>query len=99
MSDLRIAVLGVGVMGADHVARITEPDQRRPCRRRQRLPAEKAEQVAAAVPGPGWSTTRSTRPSPTTSTRCVLATPGLTAREAAAGLPRSTASRCCARSR
>ena len=34
MSDLRIAVLGIGMMGADHVARITSRISGAPCRRR-----------------------------------------------------------------
>jgi myo-inositol 2-dehydrogenase / D-chiro-inositol 1-dehydrogenase len=51
MSDLRIAVLGVGVMGADHVARITSRiSGARVTVVNDYLP-EKAEQIAAAVPG------------------------------------------------
>ncbi|ANW65888.1 inositol 2-dehydrogenase [Mycobacterium sp. djl-10] len=51
MSDLRIAVLGVGVMGADHVARITSRiSGARVAVVNDYLP-EKAEQIAAAVPG------------------------------------------------
>lgn len=51
MSDLRIAVVGVGVMGADHVARITSRiSGARVAVVNDYLP-EKAEQIAAAVPG------------------------------------------------
>lgn len=51
MSDLRIAVLGVGVMGADHVARIAHRiSNARVVVVNDYLP-EKAEQVAASVPG------------------------------------------------
>jgi myo-inositol 2-dehydrogenase/D-chiro-inositol 1-dehydrogenase len=51
MSDLRIAVLGVGVMGADHVARITgRISGARVTVVNDYLP-EKAAEVAAAVPG------------------------------------------------
>ena len=79
MSDLRIAVLGVGMMGADHVARITSRDQRRPGRRRQRLPpregrASRRQQSRV----PARSPTRWTR-SPTADVDAVvLATPGPT---------------------
>jgi myo-inositol 2-dehydrogenase / D-chiro-inositol 1-dehydrogenase len=51
MSELRIAVLGVGVMGADHVARITgRISGARVSVVNDYLP-EKAAEVAAAVPG------------------------------------------------
>jgi myo-inositol 2-dehydrogenase/D-chiro-inositol 1-dehydrogenase len=51
MSELRIAVLGVGLMGADHVARITSRiSGARVAVVNDYLP-EKAEQVAASVPG------------------------------------------------
>src|ERR1700755_1829517 len=51
MSDLRIAVLGVGVMGADHVARLTTRiSGARVTVVNDYLP-EKAAEVAAAVPG------------------------------------------------
>jgi len=51
MSDLRIAVLGVGAMGADHVARIAgRISNARVAVVNDYLP-EKAEQVAASVPG------------------------------------------------
>jgi len=51
MSDLRIAVLGVGMMGADHVARITgRISGARVAVVNDYLP-EKAAEVAAAVPG------------------------------------------------
>jgi myo-inositol 2-dehydrogenase/D-chiro-inositol 1-dehydrogenase len=51
MSDLRIAVLGVGMMGADHVARITSRiSGARVAVVNDYLP-EKAAEVAEAVPG------------------------------------------------
>jgi myo-inositol 2-dehydrogenase/D-chiro-inositol 1-dehydrogenase len=51
MSDLRIAVLGVGMMGADHVARISSRiSGARVSVVNDYLP-EKAAEVAAAVPG------------------------------------------------
>jgi myo-inositol 2-dehydrogenase/D-chiro-inositol 1-dehydrogenase len=51
MSDLRIAVLGVGMMGADHVARITSRiSGARVTVVNDYLP-EKAAEVTAAVPG------------------------------------------------
>src|SRR5256885_6126111 len=51
MSDLSIAVLGVGMMGADHVARITSRiSGARVAVVNDYLP-EKAAEVAAAVPG------------------------------------------------
>ena len=51
MSDLRIAVLGVGIMGADHVARITSRiSGARVAVVNDYLP-EKAAEIAAAVPG------------------------------------------------
>lgn len=51
MSDLRIAVLGVGMMGADHVARITSRiSGARVAVINDYLP-EKAQEVAASVPG------------------------------------------------
>jgi myo-inositol 2-dehydrogenase / D-chiro-inositol 1-dehydrogenase len=51
MSEIRIAVLGVGVMGADHVARITSRiSGARVAVVNDYLP-EKAEQVVASVPG------------------------------------------------
>ena len=51
MSDLRIAVLGVGVMGADHVARITTRISNACVVVVNDYLSEKAEQVAASVPG------------------------------------------------
>ena len=51
MSDLRIAVLGVGVMGADHVARITNRISNARVVVVNDYLSEKAEQVAASVPG------------------------------------------------
>ena len=53
MSDLRIAVLGVGMMGADHVARITSRISGARVAVVNDYLAEKAEQIAAAVPEPG----------------------------------------------
>ena len=51
MSDLRIAVLGVGVMGADHVARITSRISGAAVTVINDYVTEKAAEVAAAVPG------------------------------------------------
>src|SRR3954463_14656076 len=51
MSDLRIAVLGVGGMGADHVARITNRISNARVTVVNDYLSEKAEQVAASVPG------------------------------------------------
>ena len=51
MSDLRIAVLGVGMMGADHVTRISSCISGAQVTVVNDYLAEKAEQVAASVPG------------------------------------------------
>jgi myo-inositol 2-dehydrogenase/D-chiro-inositol 1-dehydrogenase len=51
MSDLRVAVLGVGVMGADHVARITTRISNARVVVVNDYLSEKAEQVAASVLG------------------------------------------------
>jgi myo-inositol 2-dehydrogenase/D-chiro-inositol 1-dehydrogenase len=51
MSDLRIAVLGVGMMGADHVARITSRISGARVTVVNDYLTEKAAEVAAAVPG------------------------------------------------
>jgi myo-inositol 2-dehydrogenase/D-chiro-inositol 1-dehydrogenase len=51
MSELRIAVLGVGVMGADHVARITSRISGAHVAVVNDFLTEKAEQIAASVPG------------------------------------------------
>jgi myo-inositol 2-dehydrogenase/D-chiro-inositol 1-dehydrogenase len=51
MSDLRIAVLGVGVMGADHVARITSRISGARVAVVNDYFSEKAEQLAADIPG------------------------------------------------
>ncbi len=51
MSDLRIAVLGVGVMGADHVARITSRISGARVSVVNDYVTEKAEQLAGSVPG------------------------------------------------
>jgi len=51
MSDLRIAVLGVGVMGADHVARITSRISGAHVAVVNDYLPEKAAEVAAAIPG------------------------------------------------
>ncbi|HET6732066.1 Gfo/Idh/MocA family protein [Mycobacterium sp.] len=51
MSDLRIAVLGVGMMGADHVARITSRISGAQVAVVNDYMQEKAAEVAAAVPG------------------------------------------------
>lgn len=51
MSDLRIAVLGVGMMGADHVARINSRISGARVAVVNDYLAEKAEQIAAGIPG------------------------------------------------
>jgi len=51
MSDLRIAVLGVGMMGADHVARITSRISGAAVTVVNDYLPEKAAEVAGAVPG------------------------------------------------
>jgi myo-inositol 2-dehydrogenase / D-chiro-inositol 1-dehydrogenase len=51
MSDLRIAVLGVGMMGADHVARITSRISGAQVTVVNDYMPEKAAEVAGAVPG------------------------------------------------
>jgi myo-inositol 2-dehydrogenase/D-chiro-inositol 1-dehydrogenase len=51
MSDLRIAVLGVGMMGADHVARISSRISGAQVAVVNDYMPEKAAEVAAAVPG------------------------------------------------
>ena len=51
MSDLRVAVLGVGIMGADHVARITTRISGARVTVVNDYVTEKAEQIAAAIPG------------------------------------------------
>lgn len=51
MSDLRIAVLGVGVMGADHVARITSRIAGARVSVVNDYVAEKAEQIASTIDG------------------------------------------------
>lgn len=51
MSDLRIAVLGVGMMGADHVARITSKISGARVAVVNDYFTEKAEQIAAEIPG------------------------------------------------
>ncbi len=49
--DLRIAVLGVGLMGADHVARLTNKISGARVTTINDYSAERAEQIAATVPG------------------------------------------------
>jgi myo-inositol 2-dehydrogenase / D-chiro-inositol 1-dehydrogenase len=51
MSDLRVAVLGVGMMGADHVARIGTRIAGARVTVVNDYVAEKAEQLAATIPG------------------------------------------------
>ena len=51
MSDLRIAVLGVGLMGADHVARITSKISGARVAVVNDYLTEKAEQIASGIPG------------------------------------------------
>ena len=51
MSDLRVAVLGVGVMGADHVARISSRISGARVTVVNDYVIEKAEQIASEIPG------------------------------------------------
>lgn len=51
MSDLRVAVLGVGIMGADHVARLTRRISGARVVVVNDFVAEKAEQIAAGIDG------------------------------------------------
>jgi myo-inositol 2-dehydrogenase/D-chiro-inositol 1-dehydrogenase len=51
MTDLRVAVLGVGMMGADHVARLSARISGARVAVVNDYVTEKAEQIAAAVPG------------------------------------------------
>ncbi|NTY63224.1 inositol 2-dehydrogenase [Mycolicibacterium sphagni] len=51
MSDLRVAVLGVGIMGADHVARLTSRISGARVTVVNDYLIEKAEQIAAGIPG------------------------------------------------
>jgi myo-inositol 2-dehydrogenase/D-chiro-inositol 1-dehydrogenase len=51
MTDLRVAVLGVGMMGADHVARLSARISGARVAVVNDYLTEKAEQIAAAVPG------------------------------------------------
>ena len=51
MSDLRVAVLGIGQMGADHVARITSKIAGARVSVVNDYVTEKAEQIAANIPG------------------------------------------------
>jgi len=51
MSELRVAVLGVGMMGADHVARLTSRIAGARVSVVNDYVAEKAEQLAASIPG------------------------------------------------
>jgi myo-inositol 2-dehydrogenase/D-chiro-inositol 1-dehydrogenase len=51
MSDVRVAVLGVGVMGADHVARLSTRISGARVSVVNDYVTEKAEQIAAAIPG------------------------------------------------
>ncbi|HET7742042.1 MAG TPA: Gfo/Idh/MocA family oxidoreductase [Mycobacterium sp.] len=51
MSDLRVAVLGVGVMGADHVARLSTRISGARVSVVNDYVTEKAEQLAATIPG------------------------------------------------
>ncbi|MCV7216811.1 Gfo/Idh/MocA family oxidoreductase [Mycobacterium crocinum] len=51
MSDLRVAVLGVGIMGADHVARLTSKISGARVAVVNDYLTDKAEQIAAGIPG------------------------------------------------
>ena len=99
MSDLRIAVLGVGVMGADHVARITNRISNARVVVVNDYLTEKAEQVAASVPGARVvGDPLDAIADPTTSTRSC--SPRRARRTRSSCWPAwSTASRCCVRNR
>ena len=99
MSDLRIAVLGVGMMGADHVARITSRiSGAQVAVVNDYLPEKAGRSRGRGRREPAWPTTRSTRSPPTTSTR--WCSPPRARRTKSNCWPASnTASRCCARSR
>ena len=98
MSDLRIAVLGVGVMGADHVARITNRISNARVVVVNDYLSEKAEQVAASVPGARAVGDPLDAIADPDVDAVVLATPGRRTRSSC--WPAwSTASRCSARSR
>src|ERR1700682_6071801 len=66
MSELRIAVLGVGMMGADHVARITSKITVARVTVVNDYITEKAEQMAEAVPGCPAAPSCAAPPGPTT---------------------------------
>ncbi len=51
MSDLRVAVLGVGIMGADHIARLTSKISGARVAVVNDYLTEKAEQIATDIPG------------------------------------------------
>ena len=97
MSDLRIAVLGVGVMGADHVARITGRISNARVVVVNDYLSEKAEQVAASVPGARVVGDPLDAIADPDVDAVVLATPGPPTRSSC-WLASSTASRCSVRS-
>ena len=89
MSDLRVAVLGVGMMGADHVARITSRISGARVTVVNDYLTEKAEQIAAGIPGCRAIADPLDAIADPDVDAVVLATPGPDAREATAGLPRA----------
>ena len=86
MSDLRIAVLGVGMMGADHVARISQRIAGARVTVVNDYVTEKAEQLAATIPGCRAIADPLDAIADPDVDAVVLATPGADPREAAAGV-------------
>ena len=86
MSDFRIAVLGVGVMGADHVARITTRISGAGVTVVNDYLAEKADQIAASVPGGRAIGDPLDAIADPDVDAVLLATPGTDTREATAGV-------------
>ena len=99
MSDLRVAVLGVGIMGADHAARLTSRISGARVTVVNDYLTEKADALAATIPGCRSISDPLDAIADAGVDAVVLATPGPHPREATAGVHREQTSRCCARSR
>ena len=98
MSELRVAVLGVGIMGADHVARLTSRISGARVAVVNDYLTEKAEQIAAGIPGCRVISDPLDAIADAQVDAVVLATPGPThEKQLLACLEHR--SRCCARSR